>query len=1664
MKRAFDITGDDLDAWSQSVDAADALPTLVRRLLLATTPLGAIEMRGDGGTRLGGWDGLVSAHSGTEFCPRGRSVWELSVRKDIEKKFNEDFSQRSQRPADVVPAATCYMAVTARRFAGKQSWASEKNQLRAWAEVRALDADDLATWLEQAPAVGRWFAAEHLNRPALDLQDITSALQAWEQRTRPPLPSTVLLAGRNKEAEDVRAWLQAPDASPLLIKGATKEEALLFVAAIIAQDPSPITRESLLARSLVVESQEALRWATRLSNQKTPVKREPLIVLPLFDKFRAADAYGDAKVVVPLDPSEPDRDDVLRLRRLSRVALVSSLTDAKLPAHEAERFASQSGGQIAALQRLMGYVELPDWARDRPRAALYAMLLAGKWVPSLSADGEIMHQLGSNVKDVDALCTDLTNRSDPAIGRYGEFFAWRSPADAWQALARGLTRDDLRRFQEVVKRVLDVEEPGLGLPPEERFVVAMQSTRPSYSEPLRQGLAESIAYLSLRSDDLKATFGAPPGRRLAANFVGGLLKPSWKAWASLRHVVSALAEADPLTFLGALETLLSQDTSGVKALLNGDHHTELLWALERLAWLPDVFLQVVLAMASLSRFDQDIEAKPGRLGNRPFRSLTAVLHRGLPQSSTSVKERANALARVTHSEPGIGWSLALAQFGSGGLLMQHPTPQLRPWPAENKGRRESVEHIHEQQQEALNLLLGAVGTDEGRWVELFGIVTDVTLSFAERIVGALEVKKRELQDPENRVWAALRRTLHELGQWDDQAEEQPGWASLRERLTRLYEDLTPSSPVRRYAWLFSVSPDLLEAGARDYETVEALRAARRREVIEAWLAQPDGWDRLGELAAADPAAPWRIGEALAESNFANEAEAKLLAHSVAKNLEDVTFQFVAARQHKEGLEWGLASLNRVVQDGRTEDALRVALALPARAQTWDAVDAGGVSLREAYWRQARFAGNLEGGEWERLIENLLSVGRVHDAVEAADWGEEQVSTGTLLDVLERLRSELLKSAQLSAGGTKTYRIEELLGRLAQADELEDEQLARLEVALLPWVSHLAPSARLFSVLERDPKLFVDFVCSACRPKDASPSQSVLPEQEAKAEQAGEVLFHWRGYPGRTLPPEHRERAIQDWAEGALQMLRSAGRGDAGVHAVANVLARAPEAEDGMWPCLAARQLLEQNAYPGLSPSLSIAKRNLRGMTSRELGEGGAQERAIAAMFRANADRQRADYPRTAALLDDLATDYEEDAARQDQKVLEYQDELESSDPPVRAQRSQLAGGEPAAVTSSVRERVVAVRIANMRSIETLSLDLTPAPLTVLIGENGSGKSSILEACELLRRAANQDFLAEIDKIHGGLGGLLRQGASELRLGVTIEATHGDKSRLDYDVSLVRDTRGFTFRSLHQINQGREVIWRETPLSGAVPRPIPPAARARLQAALRGIEVHAPFEVTASWAHRALGRPTSELRESSMLRPAERLELLASNLANVYKRLQEQGQEHWEETLGYLRLGLGEQIESVATPTDPGGGKISLALKLRGSDQLVHAPFLSDGMLVYMAHVAWFRLPRTSKTLLCFDEPDLHLHPQLSSRIVDLFEAAAQDVPVIIASQSDRLLDALESPAESVVVCELDESRRTRTSRLDPEALTDWLNRYRGLGEVRAAGFLSAVLGSEGPEK
>ena len=54
------------------------------------------------------------------------------------------------------------------------------------------------------------------------------------------------------------------------------------------------------------------------------------------------------------------------------------------------------------------------------------------------------------------------------------------------------------------------------------------------------------------------------------------------------------------------------------------------------------------------------------------------------------------------------------------------------------------------------------------------------------------------------------------------------------------------------------------------------------------------------------------------------------------------------------------------------------------------------------------------------------------------------------------------------------------------------------------------------------------------------------------------------------------------------------------------------------------------------------------------------------------------------------------------------------------------------------DKVVQIRVAGLRTLADVQLPLSG--LIILIGENGTGKSSIIEACELLRKATDPNFL------------------------------------------------------------------------------------------------------------------------------------------------------------------------------------------------------------------------------------------------------------------------------------------------------------------------------------
>jgi predicted ATPase len=90
-------------------------------------------------------------------------------------------------------------------------------------------------------------------------------------------------------------------------------------------------------------------------------------------------------------------------------------------------------------------------------------------------------------------------------------------------------------------------------------------------------------------------------------------------------------------------------------------------------------------------------------------------------------------------------------------------------------------------------------------------------------------------------------------------------------------------------------------------------------------------------------------------------------------------------------------------------------------------------------------------------------------------------------------------------------------------------------------------------------------------------------------------------------------------------------------------------------------------------------------------------------------------------------------------------------------------------------------------------------------------------------------------------------------------------------------------------------------------------------------------------------------------------------------------------------------------------------------------------------------------LVCIEEPELGLHPDILPTIARLLQKASEKTQLVVTTHSDILVDALTETPESVVVCEKHEGQ-TVMQRLEADKLAKWLEKYR-LGELWIDGEL-----------
>jgi len=396
-----------------------------------------------------------------------------------------------------------------------------------------------------------------------------------------------------------------------------------------------------------------------------------------------------------------------------------------------------------------------------------------------------------------------------------------------------------------------------------------------------------------------------------------------------------------------------------------------------------------------------------------------------------------------------------------------------------------------------------------------------------------------------------------------------------------------------------------------------------------------------------------------------------------------------------------------------------------------------------------------------------------------------------------------------------------------------------------------------------------------------------------------------------------------------------------------------------------------------------------------------------------------------------------------------------------------------------------LQLNNFLSYGPQGIDLMLEPLNILIGQNASGKSNLIQAIELLRATPTN---LSIPIIQGGgveewiyKGGNEPSGSFEAFVSAHVDYPER-KGALEHWLSFtssngrlyVADERINIASSGYQPNLPKIYYDHRNDLSVAASQKL--------------IRHEDAYTVTEDWESRiltgiksdqsvlsqrndpdsypALNYLSEQYRDIKIYRgfnfdgpnsmrraqqpdlPTDFLEEDGRNLGLILNDLQYRGA---LDTIVEKLKAVYEDVESISVRV--AGGTVQTFLRERGMSSPIPAARLSDGTLRYLCLLAILYHP-APPPLICLEEPEVGLHPDLISGLAKMLKEASQRTQLIVTTHSDLLVSKFSDTPEAVVVCERTPGGTT-LQRLDAKKLEYWLEEY-SLGEVWLKGGIGGT--------
>jgi predicted ATPase len=363
-----------------------------------------------------------------------------------------------------------------------------------------------------------------------------------------------------------------------------------------------------------------------------------------------------------------------------------------------------------------------------------------------------------------------------------------------------------------------------------------------------------------------------------------------------------------------------------------------------------------------------------------------------------------------------------------------------------------------------------------------------------------------------------------------------------------------------------------------------------------------------------------------------------------------------------------------------------------------------------------------------------------------------------------------------------------------------------------------------------------------------------------------------------------------------------------------------------------------------------------------------------------------------------------------------------------------------------------ITVQGFRCLQNFKLELRP--FCVMIGANGVGKTSILDAFRLLSRSAGGRLNETVSEF-GGIGSILSYGSEAESIQFEIAKEVQNRDPLVYQLEFASGGTGYQIteerllqaRSEHQ--QGHPFVhltrtganvqyfdaegklvrptWEYNPLESAlsqVPKMFdePEAFRHRLS-------------FLHSYHHLDVG-PKAPVRLPQAMKPAGLPGRNGEDLVACLYTMRESERERFEAVEDALRAAF-PRFERLEFPP-VAAGTIAMVWREKNLSSGFYMHQLSEGTLRFLWLVTLLQSAELGAITL-IDEPEVSLHPELLAILAELMRESSKRTQLIVATHSDRLIRFLE-PGE-VLCMDRSEEKGTQAAWGDEMGLEAWLADY-----------------------